>query len=68
MTSQSQDSFDIQPFDSPQRYELRVIGRLGPESAAWLDFLGGDALAPGPHRRRLRAKGANQRLTPVVAV
>jgi hypothetical protein len=29
------DDSRIQPFDGPAIYELRVEGRLGPESAAW---------------------------------
>lgn len=37
MTRKRSEEFRIQPFDSPRRYELRVAGRLGPESAAWFE-------------------------------
>jgi hypothetical protein len=31
------DDLFIQPLDSPAIYELRVSGRLGPESASWFE-------------------------------
>ena len=29
--------FEVQPFNSPRTYELRVEGRLGPEATAWFE-------------------------------
>lgn len=31
------DDFRLQPFETPELYELRVNGRLGRESASWFD-------------------------------
>jgi hypothetical protein len=33
------EEFEVQPFDTPQNYELRVEGRLGAEGAAWFEDL-----------------------------
>jgi hypothetical protein len=37
MDNNTQDDLVIPPFDSPAVYELRVVGRLGLESAAWFE-------------------------------